>query len=1120
MLLTVIAKPYPKYGWVICKLPDHRWELTKFLLVMKLTLILLIGCCFGANANSFAQKITLAERNVSLETVFKKIEQQTGYTFVYRDEWMAKAKKVDVNLINASLDQVLAKCFENQPLTYAIVGNAIVIKQKAADTPEQETVAEEPAIDVSGTVTDDRGNPIPSVSVVVPGTPLGGMTNEKGEYIIRNAPENAKLLFSYVGYQSQTISINGRSVINTVLKIESKNLDETVVIGYGTTTKRKSTGSISSITAEEIAKQPVGNALNTLQGRIPGAVVFQQNGLPGSRVAIQIRGVNSLNSGQQPLYIVDGVPFNMIDQAVPATNDLNSFGIFSANRGISPFAVINPNDIERIDVLKDADATAIYGTKAANGVVLITTKKGKAGKTKLDVNIYRGQGKVSRFIPLMNTQQYLQMRREAFANDGITPTTANAPDLLVWDTTKYTNWQEKYLGGTANTTDAQATISGGDARTRFLFATGYHKETTVFPGDFSDDRISVRFNADHNSLDRKFNVALTATYSYNKTNLLGTDLSSAYNLPPNMPIYNPDGTLFWNANFTNPESYLLQPYIGKINNLLANSVLRYTILPGLDLKASLSYNNVTIEQNLQQPALSKNPIGTTPTNSARFANINQNAYTIEPQLTYTRDILKGRLMFLAGGTWQSSLNSGTTITGDNYSNPALLSTLAGAGTYTGISAPYTLYKYNAFFGRINYDWESKYILNINFRRDGSSRFGPDHRFGNFGSIGGAWVFTNENFIADLLPFLSFGKIRSSYGLTGSDQIQDYQYLTTFTTTSGAGGYQGSAVLSPSRIDNPNLHWETNKKFEVGLDLAFLKDRIQLTADYYRNRSDNQLGFLRMGTQSGFNSYTSNFDALIQNKGWEFDLSSTNFTSKDFEWRTSFNITIPSTKLLEASPQYFSYNQMSLGQPLSYVMRYNYRGVDPQTGRPLYKDFTKDSLTFTPNFNTDRSVIGYTAPKFYGGLNNIISYKGFELSFFFQFSKQDGNILPGSAPGVLSNGNQTTLWLDRWQKPGDVKTLPKATTTSSIYSSYSGSDAIWGDASYMRLRNMVLSYNFPQAVASKLKMDNLRFYLQGQNLVTWTKNKYVSDPETIATINQSPVVMPPLRVFTAGINCTF
>ncbi len=1119
MVLTGITRRRFFEGVALCQIPScNGRELTKIFLVMRLTALLLIGFCLGASAKGYSQKITLAENNASLKTVFEKIEKQSGYNFFYRDEWMAKAKRVAINVTEAPLEDVLRKCFEDQPLTYSIVGNTIVIKQKAQERQIIEGADAVAAVDVSGIVTNESGEPLIGASVVVKGSRQGTSTDRNGQFYLAGVDERATLVISYVGYKTKEVAVNGGRSISVQLQQAPDPLNETVVIGYGTTTRRRNTGSVSSISSEEISKQPVANPLNTLQGRIPGAIVYQSNGLPGSRVTVQIRGVNSLNSGQQPLFIIDGVPFNIMDQAVPASNDINSFGIFAANRGISPFSAINPNDIERIDVLKDADATAIYGTKAANGVVLITTKKGQAGRTKVDFNVYRGAGKVSRFIPMLNTQQYLDMRKEAFANAGVTPTTANAPDLLVWDQNLNTDWQKKFLGGTANTTDAQATISGGDSRTRFLFSSGYHKETTVFPGDFSDDKISVRFTADHSSFDRKFNAGIVAGYVANNSNLLSTDLSTVYNLPPNMPTRNPDGTLFWNTNFINPESYPYQTYLGKTNNLLATTNLRYTILPGLDLKTMLSFNQIGINQNLQQPVISKNPIGTTPTHSARFAEIRQETYTIEPQATYSKNISHGRLMLLAGGTWQSSINDGTTITADNYSNAALLSSPAGAGNYTSISAPYTLYRYNSFFSRANYDWQSKYIINVNFRRDGSSRFGPGKRFGNFYSVGGAWVFSNEGFMANSLPFLSFGKIRGSYGLTGSDQIQDYQYITLFSASSGNLGYQGAPTLSPTRVNNPDLHWETNKKFEIGLDLGFLKDRILLTSNFYRNRSGNQLGFLQLSAQAGFNSYSSNFDALIENKGWEFELNTKNFSGKEFEWRTTVTLTAPSTKLLDASTQYFSFNQQALGQPLSFVLRYNYMGVDPQTGRALYKDLSKDTLTFTPVFGTDRSVIGFTAPKLYGGVNNVLSYNGVELSFFLQFSRQNGNILPGAIPGVLSTGNVPAIWLDRWRKPGDNATLPRASTVND--GNYGSSTAVWGDASYARLRNAVLAYTLPERFASKLKMSNVRIYFQGQNLITWTKNKYVSDPETIATTNQSSVVMPPLRVITAGVNVSF
>lgn len=417
------------------------------------------------------------------------------------------------------------------------------------------------------------------------------------------------------------------------------------------------------------------------------------------------------------------------------------------------------------------------------------------------------------------------MRKEAYENDGITPNAASAPDLLLWDQTANTDWQKRYLGGTADMTDAQATVSGGDQRTRFLLNAGYHHETPVFPGDYKDQRISTRLNVDHYSLDKKFNANISINYSYGKTNLTGRDLSTLYNLPPNLPLYNPDGSLYWYSGFLNPESYLRVKYIGKTNNLMTNAILRYTILPGLDIKASFGFNKVQLDQNTQSPAISKNPQTGTPTNSATFANIEQSSYILEPQITYVKTISKGKLSALIGTTFQNSINNALQLSGDNYSTASLLGSITGAGTVDNPRYNYTQYRYNSLFGRLNYDWQSKYLLNAVVRRDGSSRFGPGRKFGNFWSLGAGWIFSNEPF-AKSISFLTFGKIRSSYGVTGNDQIQDYLYRSFFTS---AGTYQNGASLAPSRIDNPSLHWQTTKKLEFGLDLSFLKGRIDLTA---------------------------------------------------------------------------------------------------------------------------------------------------------------------------------------------------------------------------------------------------------------------------------------------------
>lgn len=1101
MLLTAL---WSKLHWK-CLFPSPQQLKT-----VKLVIVALLLTGLAASARTYSQKVTISEKNVPIEKVFSIIEQQTGYVFFYDEALLAKARKVNIQAANLPLAEVLKLCFQDQPLTYAIVDETIIVKAK----PQSAAIAAAPPPqDITGIVTDAEGQPLAGAAVKVKGTTQGAGTDRNGHFKIASVDDKATLEVSYIGYDTKLVPVNGGRSIAVQLTATVSDLGKTIVIGYGTTTKLKSTGSTSTLRAEDIAKQPIANPLNALQGRVAGALVTQSNGLPGSRVTIQIRGNNSIDAsslGSQPLYIIDGVPFNMNDNSLPFNNDVNGRGISASSGGLSPFSLINPSEIESIDILKDADATAIYGARGSNGVVLITTKKGKAGKTKLGITAYQGMGKVGHYIPMMNTQQYRQMRKEAFANDGTTPSLSTAPDLLAWDSTTTTDWQKRYMGNTAKLSDVQATVSGGDARTRFLLSTGYHYETPVFPGDYNNRRISSRFNADHTSLDRKFNANVTANYAYENTNLPYVDLSSLYILPPNMPLYNADGSLYWNANFNNPEATRLKKYGSKSHNLVTNAVLRYTILPGLDIKSSFGYNNIQMDQNQQEPAVSKNPTGSgTLTNSARFVFLNQRSYIWEPQATYSRNIGEGKLSALLGSTFQSSVNTALSQTADNYSTAALMNSLTGAGSYGTPTYSYTAYKYTSVFGRLTYDWKSKYLFNGVLRRDGSSRFGNDSRFGTFWSLGTGWVFSKEAF-ARSWSFLTFGKLRGSYGRTGNDQIQDYLYRAMY---SSSGTYQNSTALVPSRIDNPLLHWQNTYKLEFGLDLAFLDSRVEATASYYTNRTPDQLGYLTLSDQAGFNSYASNFDAVIRNSGVEFELKTDNIRKKNFGWKTAFNLTIPRTNLVSASPSYFYYNRNLLGKPLSMVLRYNYMGVDPSTGRPLYRDATKDSLTFTPNFSTDRSMAGYTAPKMYGGINNTFNYKGFELSFFFQYTVQDGTIYPLNAPGVFSNGNQQTYWLNRWTKPGDNSALPKATTTSSVYGSWSSSNATWGNASFLRLRNVNMSYAFPAELLKKMHVENCRVFLQGQNLWWTSKNKYSYDPETGTS-------MPPLRIITAGLNVTF
>ncbi|MEC5146350.1 TonB-linked outer membrane protein, SusC/RagA family [Chitinophaga sp. 180180018-2] len=1082
---------------------------------------LLSGCLLMAS-QTFAQKVTMHMRAGALVNAFREIEKQTGCSFIYGKSHLNKAVPVNIAVKNQELDEVLKELFNHQPLTFSRSGKFIAVRFKNESDAGVKQVNN--AVIVRGLVTDAKGTPLPSVSVVIPGTPFGAMTNEKGEYMLPRAPVDAVLLFSYVSYEQQRIPLNGRTIVNVTLNEQTKSLDEAVIIGYGTTTKRMNTGSVSSITAQEIGKQPVANPLATLPGRIPGMQITQQNGLPGSAAVVQIRGQGSMSYGTLPLYVIDGVPFSAYTGGYPPSDNLNTYGASGANGGISPFSMINPDDIERIDVLKDADATAIYGARGANGVILITTKKGKTGKTRINANVYTGTGKVSRFIPMMNTQQYLDLRKEAFKNDGLTPTTANAPELTVWDQTAYTDWQRFLAGGTAHSTDAQASISGGDTHTHFLLSGGYHKETTVYPGNFNDQRITGRLSADHTSSNNKFYAAVTANYSNDKTILPVADMIAMYNLPPNMPLYDKDGKLVWSQGFNNPIALLQRKYNGNTGNFMANGNLRYTIIKNLNFKVNLGFTNTQLDQNAGLPASTQNPVNN-PTTSATFANGKTQNYIVEPTLDYSYGMKNGRLNLMVGGTYQRSLSTSMSISGQNYSNEALIGSLTGAGLITLNSSNYFDYKYASLFGRVNYSYLEKYLLNVTFRRDASSRFGPDNIFGNFGAVGAAWIFSQEPFIENNFPWLNMGKLRASYGTTGNDQISNYIYLPLL---SSAGTYQGQSALYRATLPNPGVKWETTRKLEFALELAILNGRFQFTGDYYRNRSADQLLSAALPTQSGYNSYTVNMPALVQNSGVELELTTANIRSRHFSWNTSFNITFPRNKLVEfpGIEKSFYASSYLVGQPIDLVRRYVYNGYDPATGIPQYEDLNKDGVI---DFNNDRKIISPGTP-YFGGLNNTFTWRNWDFSFFFQFNHRKGVTNNFSIPIGSSRSNQNTSLLDRWRQPGDVAAYPAATSTSGTpiyngYTPYYSSTAIWGDASYLKLRSLSLAYTLPASWTAKMKLSNLKLYAEGQNLFTWAKNKYIYDPETSTPggapgLGTGAIAMPPLRTIVFGINCSF
>ena len=1078
-----------------------------FRIVKALTIILLVFS-FQSSANNLAQEITLSLKNVKLETVFKEIQKQTTYRFIYTNEQLETSRKVSLEVKGAQLENVLQLCFKEQPLTYTIEEKFVIIALKENRSEGQRSYIQ--LIDVFGKITNEQGQSLPGASVSVKGTSRGTATDGSGEFILRAIESESILVISSIGYETQSIDLHGQTVIAVQLRMAVTILDETVVMAYGTTTKRLNTGSINKVTSTDISKQPVSNPLAALEGRVPGLLITQSNGLPGSNFSVLIRGRNSLQNGNSPLYIIDGIPF---------LNDADRLAQRSSLNANSPFNSINPTEIESIEILKDADATAIYGSRGANGVILITTKKNKSKGSKVEANIYYGWGKVTRTMDFLNTPQYLQMRHEAFANDGIAPTIANAPDLLAWDTTRYTDWKKLLIGNTANTTNAQLVFSSAIDKVNFSLGANYYSETTVYPGESGDKRTSVYLNASHTSPDKKLSINAGINYAIDKSTLVSQDLTSFITLPPNAPlIYDSTGNLNWSENgarYSNPFALLLQEYQGITDRLTAHANIEAKVYRDLYFKISTGYNFVQFNETGIVPIISQDP-ASNPKGSANFGSNTVKSWIVEPQLEYSIQVgKKGKLKTLFGFTFQHNENKSIVNRGTGYTNDALIKSITGAGTITATDNS-SLYRYEAVFGRINYNWDNKYFINLTGRRDGSSRFGPGKQFANFGAIGMAWNFSEEKFFQNNLSFISFGKIRSSYGITGNDQIGDYNYLDTW----GAARFpfQGQPALTPIRLYNPDYSWEQIRKFEAAIELGFLKDRILITTNWFLSRSDNQLVFYSLPSQTGFTGILKNFPGQVQNKGLEFELTGTWINKKGFTWATNFNITA-AKNILRKFPGLATSNYATtyaIGEPTNVKIGYHYLGVDPQTGIYKYEDKNQDGL-----FNSsDYYVLGNTNPKFYGGIEQKFRYKNWNLDFLFQFVKHEG-LHPVfylfSSAG--QKRNEPLMILDHWQKPGQSPEFQKYTqqfgTPASLAASQTyNSSAGLTDASYIRLKNLSLSYSLPEKIVSKSKIKQWRIYVQGQNLLTFTS--FVgSDPES-----QLIQALPPLSMLTFGTQLTF
>ncbi len=953
---------------------------------------------------------------------------------------------------------------------------------------------------LSGKVTDSLGSAIERATVHVKSTDTQTATDARGFFEI-TAANDAVLMVSALGYKRQEVPVMGQGSVAIILQPAANELEEVEInAGYYTTTRRTSTGNISRIDSETISQQPVNSPLAAMVGRMPGVRMVQQSGYAGSAFTVEIRGRNSLrDDGNDPLYIVNGVPF-------PSTpmNQLNSVVRFS-----NPLNAINPSDIESIEVLKDADATAIYGSRGANGVILITTKQGKAGQG-LDVNVQVSTGfsRVSRFMELLDREQYLSMRREAFKNDGIAPNAGNAPDLLSWDTTRQTDWQRELIGGTGAQHMASASLSGGAGGISYHMAGTFSRETTVMPGDLSYRRGGGNTSLGYRSGDGRFSVRATINYAISANSLPTDNLSSAaLRLAPNAPEPYIDGNLNWSGGtWDNPYVFLEQRHSIGTDHLITNLQLDYGLPLGLAFSVRLSHSKLGLKEKTLMPLRTVKPVsGANRVHSMAQAANQEGGLNFEPQLKYRRGLAAGTIDVMLGAAWQENRRDGETITAQGFPSERLMESLRSAEQLTGRSN-HSLYRYQAVFGRIAYASADRYLLNLTFRRDGSSRFGSGKQLGDFGAVGAAWIFSEENAVKRSLPFLSLGKLRASYGTTGSDQIGDYGYLDTYTATLA---YLEPAIL-PTRLANPLFGWERNRKLELAIDLAVLEGRFEVNAGYFRNRSSDQLVGYSLPAVTGFESVQANFPATVQNSGYEIEARSANLATGAFSWTTYAHLTLPYNRLL-AFPdiERSSYNTLIVGEPRPVTRLYVFEAVDGATGAYRFKDLdASGNITATG----DRRVMSRPV-ELYGGMENSLAWKGFSVSVFLQYVRRMDNGYRSlfGMPGTLQN--QPVEVMRRWRASDDITDVARFSRGSTTaYSQFLSSTANFsGERSFIRLRNVAVSWQLPKRLCQALTLRQVALNLHGQNLHTWTKFKGY-DPEAFT--------LPLPRTVVAGANVIF
>ncbi len=977
---------------------------------------------------------------------------------------------------------------------------------------------------VTGRVTDEKGSPLVGATVTVKNRKGAVLTDRDGSFSILAEPNSAEIGISFVGYEYAAIPLENKTFYSIQLKALSQDLEEVVVTGYSVERKRDITGAVASVKAKEIENLPVQTFDRAIQGRMAGVQVQSNNGTPGGAVTIRIRGTGSINAGNSPLFIVDGIQMTGGDlsRSLPTSNSL---------------AGLNPNDIESIDVLKDASA-AIYGAQAANGVVIITTKKGKAGKTKFGINYQTGFTERINKVDMLQSPEFLQMVYEARVNNvlnaGGDPATAaltNANFLGLYGLTpdKFQeaatyDWQDA-VNRRGYNHNAEFTANGGNEQTTFYLSASYNKfDGQIIASDF--ERGQFRINIDHKANSRlRFDTRINlSTYTQNAVqtaNSAGGVVFSAIFVPPVQPIYNPDGSYAEpiiggrTSNVIKVADY--DVFKGTSNQLFGNFGATYTILPNLSFRSvfNLDYTDILEDRYIDPRTIA----GSAFQGQANALNTRQINWSTDQLLNYSQKFGEDHnFSGLLGYTYRNVVATTITAQGRGFPNE-LFQTLQSAATPFAVNANATAYKLAGVFTKLNYSFRDRYIANATLRYDGSSRFGKNNKYGWFPSVAFAWKASEENFIKDNIGVLSDLKLRTSYGVTGNGNIDNFASRTLYI---GTGAYNGVGGINPSGLGDDGLTWEENQTINLGLDFGLWRNRVAGTVEVFRRNTNKLLLARQIPSTSGFSSITQNIGKL-KNEGIELEIRTINIDGK-FKWSTDFNWTWIKSKVLDLGGPDRLGTTYFVGHPLQVVFQPDYAGVNPATGRAFWYDANGDP-TYQPLTTGDadaRRIIGTSLPTSYGGFTNTFSYKGFELIVFFQ--SQFGNLIVNNnaffleTQGTFESNHTQRAYDRRWQKPGDLTDMPIPFAGTAPrhrgLNQFSGRN--YEDASYIRLKQVSLSYSIPSSTFTRAGIGNPRVYLQATNLFTITG--YTGyDPELVGS---DLGAFPQGRTVTAGVSFTF